>query len=285
MTYATIMINLQPGQSNAGLLRVAAGLAAKFGSAVVGVSLCQPIQVVYGASYIAGDVIQDERAQVEKELKAAEAEFHDAFLGHIGGLAWYSAVLFGSLSDHLAHQARCADLIVTAVTPSDFLDASRHVNIGDLAMQAGRPILIVPADDGPSDDDTSDYGMLKMDRVVIGWNDTREARRAISDALPLLKNAGHVTLVEIAPMQKLANAKVHLEEIADWLERHGVIAERFVTPSKGDDATLLNAILRERNADIIVAGAYGHNRMREWALGGVTRDLLLSAKHGVLISH
>jgi nucleotide-binding universal stress UspA family protein len=137
-----------------------------------------------------------------------------------------------------------------------------------LVMQVGRPVLIVPA--------TADK--LKLEQVIIAWKDTRETQRAAFNAVPLLKTAAHVTVVEISTDEELAAARTQIEDVG-WLKWHGVWQRSHASPSIGDDASSLNAIAREKGADVIVAGAYGHSRMREWILGGVTRDLLLRAEH------
>jgi nucleotide-binding universal stress UspA family protein len=80
-------------------------------------------------------------------------------------------------------------------------------------------------------------------------------------------------------------AHKHLEEVAGWLGRHGVKAEGRASLSTGEDADRLYAIAKEQGADVVVAGAYGHSRLREWVLGGVTRDLLLRADICALVSH
>jgi len=94
-----------------------------------------------------------------------------------------------------------------------------------------------------------------------------------------------VTVVEIAAEEDLAAARTHLEDVVAWLKRHGIVAKSLAWPSKGDDASRLNAIAQELRADLIVAVAYGHSRLREWVLGGVTRDLLLCADRCSLVAH
>ena len=275
MTYATLMVHLELGHANAGLLQIAGDLAERFHAGVIGIAACQPIQMVYGEGDVSGDLIELDREEIEKEIKEAEAEFRSALQARVGTLEWRSKVMFGPLSDYIVGEARSADLVITGVASGALLDASRRVNTGDLAIQVGRPVLIVPA--------AADK--LKLERVVIGWKDTREARRAAFDALPLLKKAAHVAVVEIAAEEELAAARTHLEDVVGWLKQHGVVAESLPSPSIGDDATRLNAIVQEQGADIIVAGAYGHSRLREWVLGGVTRDLLLRANRCSLVSH
>jgi nucleotide-binding universal stress UspA family protein len=94
-----------------------------------------------------------------------------------------------------------------------------------------------------------------------------------------------VTMVEIAGEQALSAARLRLRDVVGWLGRHGIDATPIALPSAGDDVVRLNAILREQGTDLIVAGAYGHGRVREWELGGVTHDLLLRAGCCALVSH
>jgi nucleotide-binding universal stress UspA family protein len=269
------MVHLELGVSNAALLEIAGDLAERFHAGLIGIAACQPMQI-YGEGYVSGDLIEQDREQTEKEFKEAEAEFRSALQTRVGALEWRSAMMFSPLSAYLAGEARSADLVIAGVASGALLDASRRVNTGDLVIQVGRPVLIVP----------TAADKLKLERVVVGWKDTREARRAASDALPLLKKAAHVAVVEIAAEEDLAAGRTHLEDVVGWLKRHGVVAVSLAAPSTGDDATQLNAIAEEQGADVIVAGAYGHSRLREWVLGGVTRDLLLRAKARCsLVSH
>ncbi len=275
MSYATLMVHMETGRPNTGLLKITAQLAERFGAGVIGVAVRQPMQMLYGDGYVSGDVYQQDRDEIVKELKAAEAEFRTALEGRVAFVEWRSAQRFAYLAGYLADEARCADLVLTGVASGDFLDASRNVDTGELIMLAGRPVLIVP----------TTASTLKLGSVLVGWKDTREARRAVSDALPLLKLATQVKVVEIAPEEDLPAAGQHVADVVTWLKRHQVKAEGQALLSTGDDATALYAIGQDQGADVVVAGAYGHSRLREWALGGVTRDLLLSANRCSFVSH
>jgi nucleotide-binding universal stress UspA family protein len=276
MSYANLMVHLELGRPNTGLLRIAGDLAERLGASVMGIAVCQPMRILYTDGYVPGEIIDQDRQLIDDEIKAAEAEFRAAVGSRIPAADWRSVVAYTSLSAQLAKEARCADLIITGVDRNvSLFDTSRHVDIGDFVMQAGRPCLIVPAG----------IEKLSLDHVVVGWKDTGETRRAVSDALPLLKRAGSVTVVEIAVEEDLANARTRLQDVVGWLKRHGIEATPVAMLSTGDDAVRLNGIIEEQRADLLVAGAYGHSRMREWVLGGVTRDLLLRAEHASLISH
>lgn len=276
MTYATLMVHMELGRPNAALLRVAGDLAEKFSASVTGIAVCQPMRVIYSEGYVPGDLIAEDRIEREAELATAEAEFRESLRNRAGHLEWRSAIVEDSLSDFLCREARSADLVVTgADRNASFLDNTRHLDIGDFVMHVGRPVLIVPAV----------LDQLKFDRVLVGWKNSRETRRAVADALPFLKLAAHVVLLEIATEQDLIVAHQRLDGVRQWLARHGVAAETVVAPSTGEDAHQLHALALEHRAEIIVAGAYGHSRVREWVLGGVTRDLLLRAGRCSLVSH
>jgi nucleotide-binding universal stress UspA family protein len=276
MSYATLMVHLQLGQPNNALLKITASLAERFEASVIGVAVCQPMRIIYNDGYVPADIFEQDRKEIDEQTKAAEAEYHAALDGRIETIEWRSAVTYQPLSTWLANEACCADLVITGVDRnSSLFDTSRHVDIGDLVMQAGRPCLIVPAA----------TAALALNHAVIGWKDTGETRRAIRDALPLLKAAGRVTVVEIADNQMLAASRVRLQGVVGWLERHSVHATALTEPATGDDAARLNAIVGELGGDLLVAGAYGHSRVHEWALGGVTRDLLLRADYCAMVSH
>lgn len=276
MPYSTLMVHLDTDKSNAALLRFVDDFARRLKADVIGIAAGQPMKLIYTDGYVPANLVQQDFEQLEASIKAAEKEFRDALRGQASNVEWRSTVTVAPLADYIAHEARSADLIITTA-PSDasFLESEHHVNAGDLVMLAGRPVLVVPAETTTP----------KLDRVLVGWKETREARRAIVDALPILKAATHVIVAEIADQDEMDEARMHLGQVVTWLQRHGVVAAASAVASKGDDANQLNAIAAQNSIDVVVAGAYGHSRVREWALGGVTRDLLLRGERYALISH
>lgn len=149
------------------------------------------------------------------------------------------------------------------------------MDVGEIVMNIGRPELLVPT------------GMeeMKFDTMLIGWKDTRATRRAVSDAIPFMKLAKQVIVAQIAPENEMARAEQVCKDVVTWLKRHDIAARSLVTASTGADSNRLAALAQEVKADMLVAGAYGHARIREWALGGVTADLLLHPITATLISH
>jgi nucleotide-binding universal stress UspA family protein len=276
MTYATLMVHLDLNASNEGLLQIAGDLAGRFEASVIGIAACQPLRMIYGDGCMLTDIAARDRLEIEKEMRALEERFRAALHDRARELEWRAAITFSPVADYIADQARAADLIL--LDPSgggSMLDPSRRVNASDLLMLAGRPVLLVSPQDTP----------LNLEHAVIAWKDTREARRAVSNALPLLKKASHVTVVEIADEQDLPRAREHVNDVTGWLRRHGIPAEPFAAAMGEDAAGRLDMVAKEKGAGLMVAGAYGHHRLREWVLGGVTRDLLLRGGRSALITH
>lgn len=275
MSYQTIMVHLHIGRSNTAVLQITRELAERFQAEVLGVMVGQPTQMIYGQGYALMDFFNKEQAQIEKEIVEAEAVFRSVFQGFSLATEWRSTVTMGSMSEYLVSQACSVDLIVTGVAPTDFYEGPNAVNAGEIIMQAGRPVIVVP----------SAIKSLKLENILVAWKDTREARRAIADALPILKLAKQITVVEICDKSEVKMAEQRLAEVTAWLVRHGIAAKSEVSVSVDTDATQIMLIAKQQNADLVVAGAYGHSRLRQWVLGGVTNDLLQLANFCSLLSH
>jgi nucleotide-binding universal stress UspA family protein len=142
-------------------------------------------------------------------------------------------------------------------------------------MQAGRPIFVVP----PT------VQWLDLRSVLVAWKDVREARRAVFDALPLLAAAKEVTIAEIPEHGAgRAEALSHVEDVAAWLGGHGIVAGTQVPEAEGRAAEQLDKIAANCGAGAVIAGAYGHSRLREWVLSGVTRHLATESRRCALLS-
>lgn len=277
MTYATVMVGLALDQSNEARLQVAGELAERFESTVIGVAAGQfapPLYFTDGAQ--AQRLIEEDEASVRRRLAELEAEFRTAMKNRGGRAEWRSAMDFPAR--FILAQVRCADIVVSGGQSPAFSDAFALASPKDLVMQAGRPLLVVP----------DRVNWLDLRSVLVAWKDTPEARRAVTDALPMLRKAGDVTVVEIPEQGDDRSAVMAgVTDVAAWLARHGISASARIADSARNEtaAAQLEKIAGDVGAGLIVAGAYGHSRFRELILGGVTQYLVTQSTRSVLLSH
>ena len=274
-TISILMACMRLDRPNAELLAVVADVAQRFSAAVIGVAATQPSTHSAIRAVGPGEPNNRDLDRFRERAAALEAEFRSA-LSMVESLHWRSQMTAGPLSQHIANEARGADLIVATLEPREHIFLPSHdVEVSDLLMGAGRPVLIVPPG----------AAGLKLTRTLVCWKDSREARRAVADALPFLTASKRVDVVELVREHETEAAQLRLADVGDWLARHGVEASCLASPLNGAEAAGLAEIARDLGADLIVAGAFGHSRMREWAFGGVTQDLLLHVDRCALVSH
>ncbi|MGP0058300.1 MAG: universal stress protein, partial [Beijerinckiaceae bacterium] len=126
---------------------------------------------------------------------------------------------------------------------------------------------------------------LEAKTILVAWKDTREARLAVWEALPFLQKCDKAIVVEIDESKDPTAARARVNDVVEWLQRHDVKATGTVPPLVDAPAMQLDTIAWEEGADLIVAGAYGHSRFREWVLGGVTRDFIMRTPRCTLLAH
>lgn len=275
MSIASLTACLQLDRPNAGVLGVARHVAKRFGSRVIGLAAKQASIHVAGRGVGPSEPHEHELQKFKDCARTVEEEFRSLFPNGDEN-PWRAQLTFGPASEFIAADARSADLIVISTGRHELLlFPSGHPEPGDLLMRLGRPLLCVP--EGVS--------ALPLTHALICWKDSREARRAIVDAVPLLQAAERVDVVEIVEPRRIEDAEARLSEIAAWLAGHRIEASCAAETSHGPESVQLGEIARARGADLIVAGAFGHSRLREWAFGGVTRDLVLNSDRCVLASH
>jgi nucleotide-binding universal stress UspA family protein len=275
LAFSTLLACMRTDRPNADLLSVVSDTAERFGSFVIGMVAKQASAHV--PSRGAGPLEPPEHGlqAFTERASAAETEFR-SLLSKVGKLEWRTQLTFGPVCEHIANEARSADLVVAPIEDQErsFL-SSGQTHLGDLLLRLGRPVLAVPP--GASG--------LELNEVLVCWKDSREARRAVADALPMLQASKRVDVVEIVEAEGVDQSRRRLDSVGDWLARNGIESHRSAEVSTGAEARQLAAIARDLSADLIVAGAFGHSRLREWAFGGVTKDLLLRADCCVLASH
>lgn len=278
MSYKTILVHCDASKAVDHQMAVATELTERFGAHLIGLHARPPFEL---PNYIdigvpMGPLLDAYERSVNAEQAAAAAAFDKSVKGKHLATEW--RVVDGYPDDELTVNARYADLLVvgqsdrknTSPIPGGLPEA--------VALSTGRPVLVVPqigADKPP--------GSV----VMLCWSASRESARAAVDALPFLKAAKEVIVLVVDPQ---TSANGHGPEpgadVATWLARHGV--KVTVQRDVAADADVGNVILSraaDHDVDLIVMGIYGHSRLREMVLGGVSRTLLSSMTVPVLMSH
>jgi nucleotide-binding universal stress UspA family protein len=281
MSYKDLLVVLDSDAASRGRIALAAALAERFASHLVGLYPLPipqaPRHLGYYDPALLDPFFRELRAQAQEVSdKEREAFEHAASLRGLS--AEWRVVDEGPQSDTALH-ARYVDLTILGQLDPDRSDADlvrprpEHVTLA-----SGRPILVVPY-----------AGRFETvgRRVLIGWNATREATRAVNDAMPLLAAAEVVTVLTIDAREGPdAHGELPGADISLHLARHDVKAEVERTVSAGIPAgEVLLSRAADLGADLLVIGAYGHSRVRELLLGGATRSILQSMTVPVLMSH
>jgi nucleotide-binding universal stress UspA family protein len=268
--YASILVAVDLAETCEARVSLAADLAHRFEGRLIGCA-AQPIRApLYFETPQRGieTFLEVEQRRVTDDLERAKISF-----AHVAGTSkqveWRQQ--FTYITGFLVEQARAADLIIVgrpSAEQSAFVDA--NVDAGDLLMRAGRPILFAP----PKMD------CLSAKHIVVGWKDTREARRAVVDSLPLLTRATEVTVFSVG--REDSGAK----DVAAFLACHGIAAiSAHCAVAEAEAPHEMLRFAESEAADLIVCGGYGHSRAREWIFGGVTRELLQHAPVSCLMTH
>ncbi|MCK1713078.1 MULTISPECIES: universal stress protein [unclassified Bradyrhizobium] len=271
----SILVHIEPDHISHSRLECAAQVARRFNAKLIGVAAAQlraPVVDNYGGVALAVEM-EAEEERIRTGFKNSEASFRNS--PAVNGLQTEWRSVFGLPEEVLVRESRAADVIVLGRAPAQ-LGVFSLTDLGDVLMHAGRPVLVVP--DGTRN--------LDAKRIVIGWKDTREARRACLDALPLLQKADLVSVVEVVDESEIEAAKARVTDVAAFLGRHDVRAN--AEPRVRAERSVAHALMlaaEQRDADLIVAGAYGHTRLREWVFGGVTSDLLTRSPRCSFLAH
>jgi nucleotide-binding universal stress UspA family protein len=283
MYFKTILISLNNEPRAPELIAAAAAIARPAQAHVVGLYVMPPlfmpsdVILPMGADFYE-DQVTEHRAQAER----IRTVFDRLTMGEPFVAEWRvygdARMAYEPIAAGVIDQSRAADVVIVS-QGVDGKDPPMLTDIAErVALEGGRPVLVIPANW-----QACEYGR----DVAVAWNDSREATRATFDALPLLKHARKVRLITVGE-QGNGDGKntIPAAEIAATLARHGLDVE--VETVANADRHTGNAILARvvsDGADLLVMGAYGHSRMREFILGGATREVLKNMTVPVLMSH
>lgn len=278
MSYKDLLVHVDASRHAKTRLGLAAALARRFDAHVSGLYVMPPVTLSpLLADQFPPKLLEEADAKVAQQRDGAKALFEAALASRGGNAEWREVE--GDAVELAARAARHADLTILGQAAPDEEAPGITPDFPErVAMEAGRPVLVIPY--------AGSFETLG-ERVLVAWNDSPQAARAVAAALPLLAGAARIELLSITSAghegEEIAASGAAL---ARHLERHGIKAEPHHLAS-GDIgiADLLLSRAADEAADLIVMGVYGHSRLRELVLGGVSRDIFQRMTVPVLMAH
>ncbi|MGI9449441.1 MAG: universal stress protein [Geminicoccaceae bacterium] len=279
MAYKDLLVQIDDTKACESRIEAAIDLAGRFDAHLTGLYLVPEIILPVAATgYIGADLYGDIQQQEEERAEAALDRFRQAATAK--DVEFDTRIDQGPIADFPALfsvHSRYADLsIIGQTNHEDTVPSTPEPQ--DVVMTSGAPVLITPYIGA-----STGFG----GRVMVAWNASREAARAVRDAMPLLERSQSVDLVIFRPnSSQSAHGELPGADIALHLTRHGIDVD--VQQLDGTDIDVGNALLShiaDRGSDLLVMGGYGHSRLREFVLGGATRTILRSMTLPVLMAH
>jgi len=272
-----IVANLSVGISRDVATDLAVSVGATLDSHVTGIAFrYEPLVPLTDRYGFPAEVMDSQRAENEKRATAAMAAFDEA--ARRAAVSAHSRMLdvpVASAPDVFAKVARRFDLAIMG-QPEPDTPALERLLVEAALFDSGRPVLIVPYIQRKG---------LTLDRVIVAWDGSRSAARAVADAMPLLVRAKATEVLTVAS-EPAKSDEMPGADIAHHLARHGVKVEvDSIVTVETDVASTILSHAADISADVLVMGGYGHSRLREFVLGGVTRGILGSMTVPTLMSH
>jgi nucleotide-binding universal stress UspA family protein len=272
-----IIVNLSVTKEGSVVGKYAVSVAAALQAHLTGVAfIYDPVVPISGAGYIPAEVIETQREDNETAAEAAIKSFTVATdqAGISAEPLMTSASLAGA-GDRFARMARRFDLAIVGQAQPEI--SSMEQIIGETTLfESGRPMIMVPY---------IQKAPFKTDNVMICWDGSRTAARAVADAIPVIRDSGRVEIV-IVTNERGKEDEIEGADIGQHLARHGLKVDvHRISGGNIDVADALLSHAADSGADLMVMGGYGHSRLREFVLGGVTRSIFESMTVPVLMSH
>ncbi len=280
MSFKTILVSMNDVARGEHIADAACKLASKHKAHLIGLFVI-PVMPVYPApgAYVLPELIENHEAIFAERGDKAKAIFEDVTGRYEVETEWRlvndgASVIANAVIEH-GHQA---DLVVLGQVDPDNNDGIELDFADQVVMETGRPVLVVP--------NRGEFATVG-EHVLVGWNATQQSARAAFDAVPILSGSKDAWLTWVDPQKSGETAdSLPGAELAASLARHGVKVKTDPLPGANADAGgALLSRAADLGADMLVVGAYGHSRMREYVFGGATRELLKTMTVPVLMSH
>jgi nucleotide-binding universal stress UspA family protein len=272
-----IIVNLSVTKNDSTVGNYAVSVAAALQAHLTGIAfIYDPIVPISGTGYIPADVIESQRADNETAAEAAIKDFTTAT--DRAGISAEPQMLTASLTgagDQFARMARRFDLAIVGQAQPEM--STMEQIIGETTLfESGRPMIMVPY---------IQKAPFKTNNVIICWDGSRTAARAVADAIPILSKSSRIEIVSVTS-ERGKEDEIEGADIGQHLARHGLKVDvHRISRGNIDVADALLSHAADSSADLMVMGGYGHSRLREFVLGGVTRSIFQSMTLPVLLSH
>jgi nucleotide-binding universal stress UspA family protein len=279
MAYKDLLVHVDDTKSCAARLQATVDLAVAHEAHLTGVYIiADPSPGAFASGYVPPDLMDTLQQHARERAETALARFAElATRNQISFETRIDRVLYTAVADALSTNARYADLAIVGQADPDDAETPRYLP-EEVTLASGRPSLVIPYI-GP--------GPTLGQRVTVAWSASREAARAVNDALPMLERAQAVDVVTVNPGDApFGHGEEPGADIALHLARHGIKVEvQRIETRDLDVANTILSHLADRGSDLLVMGAYGHSRLRELVLGGVTRTILHDMTVPVFMAH
>ncbi|MFI5012594.1 MAG: universal stress protein [Hyphomicrobiales bacterium] len=256
-------------------VRFAVDLAASIGARLSGLHVTPPPEVPprYKPSRVA-KVAAEISSNLALDARLAATVFREETTGRSDGAGWFEAE--GDIAEGISDRARYADLVILGQDEWQGSPESHPLPIAhSVVLQCGRPVLVVPAMVQP----------IALEKIVIAWDGSREAVRAVHDALPLLRLSRRIQIVTMIHPSAEGD-EVDAKSLSTHLANHGIAVGMDVLRTKtADEPESLQERIEQEHFDLLVMGGYSHPIWLEFIFGGATRSMLLSSRIPVFVSH
>lgn len=281
--YKDVLVHLDGTAADEDRLQWAEAIASQWRGHVTGI-LTNPMPD-YG-SFVSADgtsgaaaLLVEFEQEAERQGTAVEEKLAERF-SRLGVPAEIRRIddIPSRLAAGVGAEARWADLFVVSRPYGEAPEPLLGSLFESVLFEGGCGVLVVPPGRLPA---------RAIQRVLVCWRDTREASRAVAQAMPIIQNAARTVVLAIDPRKETSQGPIDpIADVSRHLSRHGAQVEAVLVESKGRE--LCEVILehaRRLSADLVVMGGYGHSRAREWILGGASRDMLTNSEFPILMAH
>jgi nucleotide-binding universal stress UspA family protein len=273
--FRDLLVHVDGSQAGRRRVKFAVELAIRLGARLTGLHVTPPAEVppLYKPSLVP-KVEAEISSRLGMDARAAAKIFTEETKQLLPKSDWFETK--GDVALQISHQARYADVVLLGQYESQGSPEAHPLPIAhSVVLQCGRPVLVVPADAPPAE----------FERIAVAWDGSREAVRAVHDALPLLRLSQSVQIVMMVSQSELDRG-VDDRSLPAHLANHGIkFGANILHVRTAEEHASLRQRIEHGHYDLLVMGGYSHPRWLEFIFGGATQSILLSSKIPVLVSH